>query len=54
MTCLLLTTFVLNNDLKTRHPVDVQNNLSNLTSRTRARITPYELLRRSTLILKDL
>ena len=33
---------------------DVQNNLLNLSSSTRARITPYELLWPSTLTLKDL
>ena len=44
----------LNNDLKTRHLGDLQNNMSNLTSLTRARITPYEPFQRSTLTLKDL
>ena len=54
MTCLPLTTPGLNNDLKTRHPSDTQNNLLNLTSHIRARITPYELLGQSILTLKDL
>ena len=54
MTCSPLMTSGLNNDLKTCHPSDIQNNLSNLISRTHARITPYELLQGSTLTLKDL
>ena len=54
MTCFLLTTPSLNKDLETGHPSDLQNNLSIVTSRTRARFTSCELLERSTLALKDL
>ena len=53
MICLILTTSGLNNDLKTRHSGDLQDNLSNFPSPTRARIILYELLRLSTLTLKD-
>ena len=49
----ILSRTVLTWNVKPGHPGDLQNNLSNLSSRTHARIIPYELLRRSTLTLKD-